>query len=150
VLAVIGGVFVLGAGGCAALLVGGTLVANDLADEVEARSQEIADAFLLDFSEGVPSTGASTCEVTGIQTDGTDDYDVYATVTNDSSAASAFRVDYELVGPSGELLGADYGVLARVEPGATARQTTIGVIDGAPDWNEVSCNVLFTTRLALE
>ena len=43
-----------------------------------------------------------------------------------------------------------YGAFARVEPGETARESTIGVIDASPDWSDVTCTVFATTRLALD
>ena len=126
-------------GGCAAAIV---LLAES-SDDIRETVSELA----IDFTEGVPATGPVSCEVTGIQNDGSGDYEVFAIVTNESGVESHYLVDYELIGPSGEPLGTDFGIVSNVRPDETVRDNTIGVIDAAPDWTDVSCLVIGTSRV---
>lgn len=141
VLGIILGVVVLGIGSCAAILA----FAVTSADE---GIREVFSELTIDFSNGVPATGPVTCEVTGIQTDGTGDYEVFAVVSNESGVESHYLVDYELIGPGGEPLGTDFGIVSNVGAGDFVRDNTIGVIDALPDWTEVDCQVIEATRVA--
>lgn len=141
VLGIILGVIVLGIGSCAAILA----FAVNSADE---SLREVFSELTIDFSNGVPATGPVTCEVTGIQTDGSGDYEVFAVVSNESGVESHYLVDYELIGPGGEPLGPDFGIVSNVGAGDVVRDNTIGVIDALPDWTEVDCQVTQATRVA--
>lgn len=132
-------------GGCTTALVVGARNAGD-----DGGFFEIVNELSLDFSAASPAIGPSSCEVDGIQNDGTGDYLVLATVTNESGETSAYEVNYELTGPAGESLGTDFGIISRVEPGETVTDNTIGIIDGNPDPADVTCSVFFTGRIPVE
>ena len=140
ILAVILGGIVLLVGACAAVLA----YAVSSADE---SVREVFSELTIDFSDGVPPDGPVSCEVTGIQDDGSNDYEVFTIVTNESGVESHYLVDYAVIGPVGEELGTDFGIMSNVAAGATVRDNTIGVIDGDPPWEEVTCDVTSALRV---
>lgn len=140
ILGVILGAIILLVGACTAILA----FAIRSADE---SVREVFSELTIDFTEAVPATGPVSCEVTGIQDDGSDDYEVFTEVTNESGVESHYLVDYVLVGPNGEELGTDFGIMSNVAAGALERDNTIGVIDGAPSWEQVECEVIGAARV---
>ncbi len=138
-LGVVLGLVVLMIGGCAAGII------------FLAQNEDVREAFsdlTIDFTDGVPPTGPISCEVTGL--DSLDSYDVLMTVTNASGETSAYQIDHELLGPAGESLGTDFGIISRIEPGATVSDYTFGFINGDPHWSDVRCLVLDTVRVPVD
>lgn len=140
VLGIIIGAIVLLFGACAAIL---AIAVNTAGDE----AREIFSELTIDFSDGVPPDGPVSCEVTGIQTDNSDDYEVFTIVTNESGVESHYLIDYTLVGPDGSEIGTDFGIISNVAPGETIRDNSIGVIDGIPSWEQVDCQVTGASRV---
>ncbi|MGF1596498.1 MAG: FxLYD domain-containing protein [Acidimicrobiales bacterium] len=130
---------ILGIGGCSVLVL---RAAGD-------QAQVIIDQLSLDFSRGEVTSDPASCAVIGIQNDGSGDYDVTATVTNQSGVTSAYEVNYELFGPDGESLGRDFGIINRVEPGETVTENTINILDAAPAFEDVTCQVYLTRRITV-
>ncbi len=144
ILAGIVGVLVLVCGGCVALVGFG---ANEAS---QGSGFEFITELGLDFSDGVPATGPVSCEVTGIQDDGSDDYAVDALVTNASGVTSHYRVEYDLFGPGQDYIGSDYGIVSNLAPDESVRDFTVGVVDGVPDWQDVTCTVTQAIRIPAE
>lgn len=141
VLAVVVGGLAMVCVGCVALIGIGASQSDDL------DVFEVINEATLDFSDGVPPAGPTSCEVTGIQTDGTNDYAVDAIVTNADGVTSHYEVSYELLGPSGDFIGSDFGIISDVEPGETVRDFTLGIVDGPYEWTDVSCEVTLALRI---
>ena len=128
-------------GGCAAIVV----LAGDAASEFDV--SEVVTEAGYDFSNASPALGPSTCEVTGIQTDGSDDYAVDVIITSQADVRSHYRIDYDLVDNTGEPIGSDYGIISDVDPGETVTDGSFGVVDGTPGWTDVTCNVTSSVRI---
>jgi len=141
ILGSIVGAFVLLCGGCVAIVA----LTGEATDGFGV--PEVITEAGYDFSNAVPALGPASCEVTGVQSDGSDDYAVDAIVTSQADVRSHFRVDYELVDDSGESIGSDFGIISDVDPGETVRDSTYGLVDGTPDWTNVTCNVTSSVRI---
>ena len=128
VLAVIGGIFVLLIGGCSVLIFAAGNAVEDVADD-----------FFVDFSNAQTSTDPVSCRVDGL--DFADDYRVYGTVTNNSGETSAYRYEYELLGPGDTFIGSDYGIIDRLEAGDTTEANAYGIVDGTVPPEDVTCSV---------
>lgn len=116
---------------------------QSITDRITEQFGELA----IDFSDGSDVEGPTSCAVTGLQNDGSGDYAVDATVHNADGVASAYQVDYDLIGPDGSTIGSDFGVISRIEPGQTVVDDTIGTVSGDADWRQVSCEVTGTVRV---
>lgn len=136
----------LGVGIALVVLVVGACVVGAIVIYANDASREFVSELTIDFSDGVPAAQAATCEVAGL--DFADDYEVFATVTNVSDVESHYLIDYELFDAAGASLGTDFGIVSNLAPGASERDDTEGVIDGATPWTDVDCEVLATTRVA--
>ena len=141
VLAVVLGGLAMVCVGCVALIG----IGASQSDELDVF--EVINEATLDFSNGVPPAGPTSCEVTGIQGDGTGDYAVDAIVTNADGVKSHYEINYEILGPTGDFVGADFGIVSDVEPGETVRDFTLGLVDGPYPWTEVSCEVILALRI---
>ncbi len=135
----------LGIGGVLLVAAIGLCVVGIIAALSNDQVQEAISELAIDFSDGVPAAEPATCEVTGV--DDFDDYIVFTTVTNVSGEESHYLIDYELTGPSGAFIGSDFGIVSNLADGATERDNTLGVIDDATPWQDVSCTVFATTRV---
>jgi hypothetical protein len=138
VLGIVLGVIVFFVGGCFVLI---AVIGNAVGETLEEAIDEIND-----FTNAVPATGPTSCEVTGVDTV-FDDYIVDVSATNDSGVTSAYRISYELFGPDDTSLGTDYGDIDRIEPGQSATSEIYGFVDIGPNWTEVSCDVISALRL---
>lgn len=149
-IAVLLGVLILGIVGFALLRGGdggGTGTATEGETPDEGRREEAIAEGEIDFSEVVPATGTVACEVTGLDEFGR--YLVFVTLSNNSAERSAFVVDYELYGPDGTYIGADFGVIGDLAPGESERDDTYGELEGTFDYQDVTCEVIAAQRSAL-
>jgi hypothetical protein len=117
------------------------VVGNAIGDTVT----EAIDDFGIDFTNGVPATGPTSCTVTGV--DSFDEYDVDVSATNDSGVRSAYRINYELFDPQDASLGTDYGIISAIDPGDTVTDDAFGILDAGPDWTQVRCEVTSALRI---
>ena len=127
------------------LMIGGCAVGIYLLAQNEDVRETFSD-LTIDFSDGVAPTGPVSCAVTGLDTFG--DYRVIVTATNASDEPSAYRIDYELLGPAGQSIGTGFGIISRVEPGETVDDDAFGTLADDYDWTEVSCQVTDAVRVA--
>lgn len=105
------------------------------------------DDLTVDFSDAVISNDPVSCRVDGV--DLADDYRVFVSITNNSGVTSAYQVGYELVGPGDTILGDDYGIIARVEPGDTVEDNAFGATSATVDAAQVQCRPTLTLRATL-
>jgi hypothetical protein len=134
VLGVIAAVLVLLIGGCTVAVV---VMAN--------MAEETFDEFFIDFSDAERSTDPAHCEVNGL--DFADDYVVDATITNNSGVTSAYSYSFDLTGPGGRLLGSDYSVAERIEPGDTVEDRAFNTVDGPVPPDDVICTITELLRV---
>jgi hypothetical protein len=126
---VLGGLFLLLAGGCGAL--------------AWVFREEIADA-TVDFSDGVAVDEPASCVVTGV--DLANDYEIEATLTPvETTVVSHFRLDLELTAGD-RTVGRAEAVLRSVAPGEARTESVFNTIAASEPIGEVVCSVVEVVR----
>lgn len=127
---VLGGLFLLLAGGCGVL--------------VWVLRDEIADA-AVDFSDAVVVYEPAACAVTG--TDAANDYEIEASlVAVEAPVTSHFRLDLEVSADDG-VLGITEAVLRDVEPGEERTEDVFNTISASEPIGAVTCQVVRIVRV---